>query len=190
MKTRGGLPFGLGAGQLLEETIAVMHHQSEIGAACALRDDVEKDAAMAGDHFDFGAVGLRKRRLIVAEVTKLEIVVAWDHPVRQPQWRQRFGDRAVLLRRRMVGVVAGQEHEVGSGADVRVDLGDDRGKPVAALPAIGLVHMQVADMDPADRWNHGLSSVRSLAVPAQAGRSVPPKPSQSATLTIAKLPRM
>jgi hypothetical protein len=55
-------------------------------------------------------------------------------------------------------------------------------------PAVGFVHVQVADVDPADRGRHAGPPGGRSPVPAQAERSLPAKPSQSPTLTSAKLP--
>ncbi len=167
-----------------------MHRQPEIRATRTVRDDVEIDASVVGDHLDLGAMGLGESRFVALQAAGLEVVVPGDDAIRKPQRSQRIGDRKVLGGSRVVRVVARQEDEVRRGADVPIDLGDGPLQAAEAEPAVAFIHMQVADVDPGDRRRHAGSPGGWLPEPAQAGRSVPAKPTQSPTLTSAKLPRM
>ena len=68
--------FGFGARQFLEQPVTLVRRQTEIRAAGPLRDDVEEDAAVAGDRLGFGQQMLRESRCVVAQRPRLEVVIA------------------------------------------------------------------------------------------------------------------
>ncbi len=87
--------------------------------------------------------------MVGVEAARLEIVVAGDDPQRQAQPVERRAHQAVLLRRAVVGVVAGQEGEVERAREVPRLVHDplQREAPVRVRG----VHVQVADVEPGQR---------------------------------------
>lgn len=179
----------VGFGQGVVQAATLARADPEIGSARPGADDVEEQAAMAGDRPREGPHRLGRAVAEGGERAVLEIMVAGDRQHRQGERGQRRHDPAILVGFGVIGIVARQEDEVDPLAHRR-QFGDDPLQPRDAGPAIGRIGMKVADMDPTDRAAHAAVSASWLRVPAQAGRKVPAKPIHSARLIAAKLPRM
>ena len=85
----------------------------------------------------------------MGKIAGFEIMVARNDPPRRLERGQRGHHPRILVGRAVVGVVTGDEDEVDP-LDDAIDLIDDGLQPAEALPVVGLVEVQVADMRPAD----------------------------------------
>ena len=139
----------LGPGELFGQPVAVVHGHAEVGAASPRRYDVEEQAAIARDRLRLRAIGGGDGGVVMGKIAGFEIMVARNDPPRRLERGQRGHHPRILVGRAVVGVVTGDEDEVDSVGDA-IDLIDDRFEPAEALPVVGLVEVQVADMRPAD----------------------------------------
>jgi len=122
--------------------------EPEVGAACAGGHHVQEQAAVPL-HGDGVRQGLGAQDVVVGvEAARLEVVVAGQDVQRQPQGRHGVAHEAELLRRAVVGVVAGQDREIQAARRQRVGEGDDAAE-VAMVLLSRHGQMKVADMQPA-----------------------------------------
>ena len=193
------LPFGLRPREFAGGAMQVVRAEPEIGAALARAHHIQKDAAMSAEDFALRALRRREGSLVGGQAAALEVVITRDRPPGQRQRAQRLHDRRVLCCGGVVGVVARQVDEGGIGG-MCVGLLHDLPQPRQRGPVVGLVHVQVADVEPVDGGSHAPALPRSAPraasqpapapapAPAQAGISSAPKPTHSATETSAKPP--
>ena len=152
-ENRHGLAGDRRGAQFAFDPTALVGVDPEIGTALPCRDDIEEQAAIAGDRVHIGRHP-RGDRAHRGQVAGLEIMIARQHVPRQGQPGHRVRDPGILVVGAVIGIVAGQQREVDRVAEVRVCDRDQVAKPRQSFIPIGLVDVQIAKVNPGQASCH------------------------------------